>query len=466
MPASLANRGPANEPTPGSRQTATSAWPNRMGEWGSFLFSFFALLGTTPASVGLVALALAFLWDFRHWRVLGQDPIIKVCLVFAVYTAGHSLIAYVTAPGEELAEAVADTGTDWIKLLLFVPFAYWVGGRRQRIGWLLFLALLGFAIGFLRKIDWASFDATFFYTRFEVYLPAIAFGMFAGLAVLGLIALREAFWAAGSSRIPGWVRLASWLLLLALMLVALFLSFSRSTWIAFAVAALLLFYLEWRAHPALVQQSQGKATRRALSGLLVAVSLMALVVTQWDRIADRMFYENQTAAQVLRGDWSEVDSNSIGLRIHALRFTAHLWSERPWLGWGAGSSRYLIAHSERPELLMDEGIWLPHLHNAYAEILVQLGAVGLVLAAAIIFLLVRGTARECRSGKVPRALCRFLLATAVYVLLWNLGSFRIVRHDGLFFWIMFAGVAYSFRLRTLIENARDQTAGKALGSKA
>ncbi len=280
------------------RPAGVPTWSRRAGEWGAFVFAAFALLGTSPASVGLAV---------------------------------------------------------WIKLLLFFPFAYWAGGRSQPVGWLLFLALLGFTVGFLHNVDWASFDATFFYTRFEVYLPAVAFGMFSGVAVLGLIAIRESFWVSGTSRIPGWARIAIWLLLLAIMLEALFLSFSRTTWIAFAIAAALLMYLEWR-------------TRRRDRG-----------------------QRQQTAT-------------------------------------------------------------IPRLASA--------------LVVAIVALLVFGTVSECRNGNVHRPFCRFLLVTLVFILIWNLTNYRIVRHDGLFFWIIFAGIAYSCRLRVLIADAREGSISANAGSPA
>jgi O-antigen ligase len=99
---------------------------------------------------------------------------------------------------------------------------------------------------------------------------------------------------------------------------------------------------------------------------------------------------------------------------------------------------------------MYDAFWLPHLHNTYLEILYQLGLVGLILLAGMVWLLVRGLAAEYRAGRVPGDLCRFLLATLVFVLVWNLFEYRAVRHDWRFFWIVVAGAAYSFHLRKLL----------------
>jgi hypothetical protein len=53
-----------------------------VGVAGAYAFAFFSLLGITPASVGLALLTLAFLADFRHWRALWAEPVIKLSLLF------------------------------------------------------------------------------------------------------------------------------------------------------------------------------------------------------------------------------------------------------------------------------------------------------------------------------------------------------------------------------------------------
>ncbi len=435
--------------TPVSSPSTTA----RLGVAGAYLFGFFSLLGITPASVGLALLTVAFLADFRHWKALWAEPVIKLSLVFGAYVATHSVILYLFAGDPVRSMAAAEAGADWLKLLLFVPFAYWAGAEPGRAGRLMFLALLGFAIGFLRKIDWANFDATFFFTRFESYLPAIAFGMFCGLGLLGLVAARSAFWSSRHGPITRWLSMVLWVLLLVLMAEGLFLSFSRGTWLAFVVALPLLILLEVRGREQSLDHVQGARRALLVSGPLAVAALLVLFGSQFSAVIDRVVHEAPTVMQVLQGDWSGVESDSVGLRAHALRLAAELWWQRPWLGWGAGSSSFLLAASERPELMTAPGDWLPHLHNSYAELLVQFGAVGFVLMAVLVALLAHASWRECRSGRLCAALCRYLLVSLVFVLIWNLFNYRMVRHDGLFFWIIFAGTAFSGRLRGLIDGA-------------
>jgi O-antigen ligase len=237
------------------------------------------------------------------------------------------------------------------------------------------------------------------------------------------------------------------------MVEGLFLSFSRGSWLAFTVALLTLMILEWRARQH--QREQSVVEPFVLgSTLLAAIALVVLFGTQLGAVTERVLTEAHTTLQVLRGDWSGVESDSVGLRIHALRFAADLWTQRPWLGWGAGSAGELIATSGRPELLEAPGHWLAHLHNTYAELLVQFGLFGSSLLVAMIWLLGRAAFQECRVASDRATLCRYLFVAFVFALIWSLFSYRMTRHDGLFFWILFAGAAYSLRLRRLFWTAQ------------
>jgi O-antigen ligase len=425
----------------------TDGW-SRAGLVGLYVFAFFALLGITPATVGLVLLTLAFLIRFDAWRRLARDPVALTALLFGLYVAVHSAIAYVLQPTSALAHAVVENGTDWLKLLLFIPVAYWAAGRPDRVRLILMLGLAGFTLATFRKIDWATFDAAFFSTRFDAYLPSIAFGMFAGLGALGLLATRRAFWAERDRPWQRWLAMTLWAVWLLIMLEGLLLSQSRGSWLGFLGGLAVLILLEWRARPS---TTTTRTRRRWPMILLVTVALGAVLSTQYQTIEMRLTDQTDTLQQVMSGDVTEVTSDPVGLRVNALLFTYEKWRERPWFGWGAGTSREWIAASGRADTLLDNVNWLPHLHNAYAETLFQFGTIGLLLALALVWALVRSTGTECRAGRLPADLCRLFLVTLVFVLIWNLFNYRVVRSDWMVFWILLAGSAYSFRLARLTE---------------
>lgn len=413
----------------------------RLGLFGLYLFAAFAWLGTTPATLGLALLTLAFVLSRPDWRALGRDPVARLSLILIGFLIVHSLVLALSAPNTERAATILGGGGDWLKLMLFIPLAHWCAGRPERVRGLLLLAALGFTLAVLRKIDWANFGLEFFSTRFESYLPAIAFGMFTGLGALGLIVLRQAFWGRFASGWPRRLGMTLWALWLLFMLEGLLLSQSRGSWLAFLGALALLVVLEWRAHSA----ATGAWIRRQGYRLVLPVVGLALLgglLVQTETVQKRFTEHTGTVLEIVRGETATLDSDPVGLRFKALLFARDTWSERPWFGWGAGTSRELIANSGRPEALFDYDHWLPHLHNTYAEILVQFGLVGLILIAALVWTLARSGFRAGRAGRLPADLGRFYLAALVFVLIWCLFNYRVVRTDWMFFWILVAGTLY------------------------
>jgi O-antigen ligase len=410
----------------------------RLGLFGLYLFAAFAWLGTTPATLGLVLLSLGFVLHRPDWRSLGRDPVVRLSLVLIGFLIVHSLVLAILSPSTERATTILGGGGDWLKLMLFIPLAHWCAGRPERVRGLLLLAALGFTLAVLRKIDWTNFGLEFFSTRFESYLPAIAFGMFTGLGALALIVLRPAFWG----RFPaGWPRrlgVILWTLWLLFMLEGLLLSQSRGSWLAFLGALAVLSVLEWR----------GRARRRYwLALIVVGVALLGGLLAQTETVQKRFSEHTGTLIDIARGETAAVESDPIGLRFKALLFAHETWSERPWFGWGAGTSRELIANSGRPEALFDHDHWLPHLHNTYVEILVQFGVIGLILMAALVWALAHAGFSAQRAGRLPADLGRFYLVALVFVLIWCLFNYRVVRTDWMFFWILVAGTLYGFRTK-------------------
>lgn len=434
-----------NRELPHSTLSPINAWVNRhtetLGLVGLYLFALFAWLGTTPATLGLMLLTLAWLLARPDWRALMQEPVAFLALAFSGFVLIHSLILAVIAPSGTPPQMTLASGLAWSKLLLMIPIAHWCAGRPQRVRGLLLLAALGLTVGALRKIDWAQFGPEFFNTRFESYLPAIAFGLVTGLGVLGLLALRQAFWRSLGIGIFGKVLWALWL---ALMLEGLVLSQSRGSWLAFLGGLGVLILGEWRARNWVGLAWLRTHPRQALLvGLLVAGGLLAQHETFFKRLTEH----TGTLAQIARGE--PVTSDPIGLRFNAWLFALERWQERPWFGWGAGSSCTLIAESGRPQDLFDAAYnhWLPHLHNTYAELLVQFGLVGAILFGGWVLALVWAGHRAHRSGRLPPDLGRFYLAALICILIWCLFNYRVVHVDWLFMWLLLAGGLYSFKSR-------------------
>ncbi len=418
---------------------------------GLALFAFSALFSVTLADIGLALVVLAFVAEGRRLRGLWTEPAVRVALLFAAYVAVQSLFWYLNAPTPGYAATVARTGADWIKLLLFIPFGYWAARRPHHIPGLLLLFALGLAFGFVRKLDWGALDAGFFTRQFTDYLQPLALGLFAGVSALGLLVCRAALLAPVRRGGWRWLILPAYAALLLLMLELLMLSFSRSSWLAFAACLVLWGLLT------LVQALRGRdptQLRRGLGTLaLVAALLGSAVLMNLDSLRARLGAEGNTLGQIAAGQLAQDNRSSIALRLHAWQFGTALWLERPWTGWGAGSSGYWIQDSGLTQL-RDSDRWLADLHNTYLELAFQLGAVGLALFLALVWLIARDCTRACRGAGGPEppgdrplpCLCQLLLLAAVFLALWMLTDHRATNHDGRFFWTLLAGSAYALHL--------------------
>lgn len=140
-----------------------------------------------------------------------------------------------------------------------------------------------------------------------------------------------------------WERRWHYLPLAAVMAVAPLLAVSRSNTVVAAVmlAGSLYFFFN---RPAL------KAAMLVAAGVIIyqARDLLSL------QISSQM---NYSALQ----------------RIELTRYGWNLWRERPWTGWGWGSTSNLV-----PQATLVEGEY-PHFHNTWVQILAESGAVGVLM---------------------------------------------------------------------------------------
>jgi len=415
----------------------------RIGFFALWLFALGAFLSTAAATAGYILLAATFLTGNREWRRILRDPLLLAVAGLALFAALDAwwMSGVIPAAAEDLAGAAGA----WAKLLLFIPFGWWLARRPAWRDPLLLAALIGLSIGMLREADWANLSQ-FLVQRSGYQLPAIGLGMVTGIALIGLLTLG---WRSpdepGGRGCYGGLWLIVGLLLLMIMLQGLIQSYSRGSWLALLVAlvAIGLFWL------------RGNTPRRPLPSLrqsgIALLLLVALLGLFWqlygERIGQRVVAEQGVIDGVMAGDLQGQRVSSISLRLNAWLFGLEQLAERPLTGWGPGSTRYLI-DSKRPAGLQNpDGSWLPHLHNTYIDVAVQLGLVGLLWTLLIIGLLVVSARRSCGSGLLDRRHALFLVGVLVLIAVWALFNYRVIHRDWRFSWIMLAGLVYSYQLQ-------------------
>jgi len=181
---------------------------------------------------------------------------------------------------------------------------------------------------------------------------------------------------------------------LVLNLIALMLTFSRTSWpLALASLAALLYF----------GRAKGEAKpsgRRPLMLALLAVLALALV-----------------AAVLFRGaDFASLVSMDSGIqRVHLYRAGLSMLAKRPVLGYGPGNYHLAMAHVQMGS--GEERLKRAHLHNLYLQTALESGIVGLCaflfFAVSVIWLLIRSfrstQAAESRylAGAVCVSACAF-----------------------------------------------------------
>jgi O-antigen ligase len=393
------------------------------GICGLYLFAFGAWLGTALANLGLLAMLLAAVADRA---ILGPRlkstpwPWLAVLSALTL-AASASLAAFSGAASRAAVFAL-------LQLWCFLLVAWWCGGDTRRVWRALSLALAGFLLGRLLHADALDLASIHRHERTGLGLPILAFGQYAATALLGLCLVAPRLWQAT----PGaWrpIAAAGWALLTALTLEGLVLSQARAVWaITLALLPLLLWFQWSRATP-----------RQAVAALVLLMGMLAaLTFVNRDIVAERILSEADTYRHLLAGDWSRIDYDSVGMRIHAWRQGLDLLAQRPWLGWGPGSASALLQASADPGLR-----GLSDFHNLYLDLPIAVGLLGSLPFAIGTLLVFRCAARARHAGRLPRDLYLILAGGLALHFLASLTNTRVLNADWAFLWLLLAGIATS-----------------------
>jgi O-antigen ligase len=415
---------------------------DRVGFFGLWLFSFSVFLSTAAAVVGYVLFTFAMFFVDNHWRRWLGHPLVLASLGFGLCISLCTFFAAQNLP--ETSDEIWDKWLSWEKLLLFIPFGFWVYRRPEWREGVLLVSVLGLVVGMLIRVDWGNL-AHFLNNREGFQFPAIGFAYVAGIALLGLGFLGTAAWKRGDA----WFRLVWGFVLVVLTLILLqgfIQSYSRGSWLALLVTFFVLipvFLSTWGKG----SHSTGKIV---MAGALFIALISVVGILNQDRIAKRLADESDLFEQILSNNIIPDENSSTALRLNAWAFGLDKTIERPWFGWGPGTTKYLVSQSGLPERLQADGKWLPHLHSAYIDMSVQFGLLGLAWASLILWLMGRTAVKNYQAGVMPKRYLLFFFAVFVFALVWSIFDYRTVHRDWRFSWILLAGTLFSFHLEMIL----------------
>jgi O-antigen ligase len=430
-----------------TRHVEDTSKPQKIIDWlgtaGLFLFAFSAFLSTTALSIGLGLLVGALLLNRSVWPRLRRDPLSIVCVVSTVYLAVRTLWAIWEFPGS--TQLQEDQAWDWFRLWLFLCVSWWIDGNTKRITWILVLALVGLLTGMVYTLS-DHWNLLWSGIRTGFHLPIIAFGLYVGTAILGLLLMAPRIWGKVENLPCFAIRLGLWFIALVLLTQGLIDTQSRGAWLAAVLVLPPLMVLRyWIA----VKYQRISRRRRISIACLVLVTFALLTLANLPTIQNRMSQERSMFEATWKLDFKDVPTQGFGVRVQAFRYGLRKWLERPVFGWGPGSTEYLISHSGEQILqhpLSGGGyVWLDHLHNTYLEVLFRFGLVGALLILTVLGLLLRDLWVAHLEGRLPIDYMLFLTGTFSLVAIWSLSDFRLLHPDWRAYWILIAGMAHAFR---------------------
>ena len=410
-------------------------------------FAFFAWLSTTGANIALGVFLLVFILSPAAWLAARRDPLMWLFVIVAGYVALRTFVAIEEFP-ETRAQQLKDA-RNWLKLFAVLPMAWWLRGNLVRINLVMILAVSGLLLGMLAYVDWAALLHGQVTHRTGFKLSIIFSGLVSGTVLLGLLVFAPRIWAAGGRPLFRYLRIGCWFLCLYLSAYMLISSLSRGAWLATALAMLLVLFAR---SGFLRRPAEAPAVKALPWALLILGSLSVVLVLNNGKIQSRLQREGDVVASLLKGDIDNLPRTSMSYRIHLKRFGLKKWTERPFLGWGTGSTREVIRTSNNRDLQVvrkSRGetrlLWMSHLHDTYLEVLLRFGAVGGLLFAFGTLLILRTLSLAHRSGALPQDYWLFSIGSFGLLAIWSLFDFRALHGDWRAYWVILAGIAYSFR---------------------
>lgn len=407
---------------------------NALGMLGiaSLALGFALATGPVNAGLGLMLLALMLQWP-EAWARLKREPFFWATLLLVTYLFSLAAWAATQYPSGDINLQKGLQQLIGISGLLAILVAWSLQGDGRRIALALLLAGLSLLIAIAEHSSLEQILAYLDGQRATYGLANNGPGLYmsAGLlalGTLGVVAVDQL------RRDRPALRAAGWLLLLVVAFVfaiAVVFNQSRSSWLA---AALVL--PPGLALAAYLHRRRGRLRFGLRLGLALAVLIGAGAYLGTDVIQERLGHERKTIEAIKEGDLANVPASSIGSRVHMWRGALEYIQERPVFGWGPGTSRMLIR--QLPGIKP-----LPHFHNLYLNLLVEVGVMGLALFALTFGVLARDVLKAYRQRFMSAELTLFVTSVAAMFLL---ASMAQIRHDdahGMSFLALLTGLAYT-----------------------
>ncbi|WP_018175320.1 MULTISPECIES: O-antigen ligase [unclassified Thioalkalivibrio] len=415
----------------------------------------YVFAGLSPLSITLGQLAqfgmliITVIVVVSHWRGVIRSPVFWIAVAFVAYVVlrGFSA-AFFEQPS--LSSAHLDETGNWFRILalpiLILAMALVATGDWMRHAvWALVATALGFLLfEVLPTWSWEDFfQALTGTSRYIFGMGHSRSALALGAMLIGLLMFVPALLlgSGSSQRSPETrmvvLRASGIALLAALLLMAVFVTKSRTGWLSLIVAlSVVAIVLVWYFHRELRRPS-------VLGGLLVVTGLIASGVHfAWDEVERRTMERADAIGQILamkslQDAWEFEDPN-VGARGAYKVFAMQLWLDRPLTGWGPADPYHMMDERPLPPVLEGRS---GHFHDAHVELLSRFGGIGyalmIALFVAIIWEAIRQIRSRSRTDRVGLGLAFTTIGFVPFMLVAMLGTYFLDSFKQIHLYTMF-----------------------------
>lgn len=361
--------------------------------------------------------------------------IFHVFLIFAVYISISALVFSEIFP--ETRGLQVNSIYWWLAPWTFLIISWLIRGREHLVFQMLQFSFVGFIFRILTKSEWSLYRDWLSGGRYGFGYPWLVTSLFCAVFLAGVFIFRDKIIKNKASIF------FYYLIGVPFILFVMAINQSRGM---FIVIALILFCSFFVFIKNIIYKHGQKRNVFVFFFIFLVGSI--ILFSQYQSIKKRFIEENYLYEKILKFDINEIPYSSIGARIHFIDYGKKLILERPFFGWGPGTSstQYLtktdsvfLSASEKENLSN-----FSHLHNLFLEVMVRLGLVGFVIISISFIAFIKAFKNTTNSTKGNMS--EFFLVFLALNLYFNIYDFRYIYQDYRNFLILYIGIFFSIKI--------------------
>ncbi|WP_428240999.1 O-antigen ligase family protein [Gynuella sp.] len=300
-----------------------------------------------------------------------------------------------------------------LKLFMFVPVAWWLGGKLENWLKLVVVFFLGLLLAILMTPELYNISSILKNGQ----VPQLELRNHQHESIyFSVLVLPFIFFSIYLLKFKKYFLLACSVSMSIIGMLGVIILQTRATWVALFLAAIITL---------IIKLFLGKQTKPKLIAIVAFALLSITTFTIFNNsyhLRARLFAENKTIILFLKGNYAEIPYSSLGIRIHSWIEAKDWIAQKPWIGWGLWARADVIKTSNTlPDRIKEQ---YGHLHNSFIEIMIAYGIIGL-LFLSLYFILI--TIISIKIHNIPIGYYSFFFitfyiianCTESYIVMWN-----------------------------------------------